>query len=443
MPYNFLRKTYSLVTFGCQMNVHDSEKISGLLKQKGLVSIENPLQADIVIFNTCSVRLKAEEKFYTALGRLKKTKEKDSNKLIIVAGCTAQVSAKEIIKRAPFVDLIIGPRSLNNILKDIATLNGKRLVDTNLENDIFKEKMFDSTIDIYDRPSPVRAYVTIMEGCNNFCSYCIVPFTRGREIFRNKIQIIDEIKTLADKGYLEIILLGQNVNSYCYERYGFADLLAETARVEGIKRIRFVTSHPAFLDDKTIQVMSEYSNICSQLHLPLQSGSNVILEAMNRKYTLEYYIDRINILKHYINNISVSSDFIVGFPGEGESDFNATLEALKAVRYDQIFSFIYSPRPNTPAAEKKDDIPLLIKKERLQKLQELQRKIQIEKNREDVGKVMTVLVDGFSKKDKNILSGRTISNKVVNFEGSSDKLNRIIEIEITSASQNSLAGRIV
>lgn len=439
----FSRKTYSLVTFGCQMNVHDSEKISGLLRQKGLVSIENPLQADVVIFNTCSVRLKAEEKFYTALGRYKKAKEKDSNKLIIVAGCTAQASANEIIKRAPFVDLIIGPRSINNILEDIATLNGKTLIDTNLENDIFSEKTLNSTVDIYNRSSPVRAYVTIMEGCNNFCSYCIVPYTRGREIYRDKIQIIDEIKAIADKGYLEIILLGQNVNSYKVDRCDFADLLAEAARVGGIKRIRFVTSHPAFLDDKTIQVMSEYKNICSQLHLPIQSGSNAILEAMNRKYTLEYYMDRIHMLKLYINNISLSSDFIVGFPGETETDFNATLEALKTARYDQIFSFIYSPRPNTPAVRRKDDVPSLIKKARLQELQELQRKIQIEKNRGDVGKVMTVLADGFSKKDKNVLSGRTISNKVVNFEGSTDNLNRIIEIEITAASQNSLAGRIV
>jgi len=443
MPAISSRKTYSLVTFGCQMNVHDSEKISGLLRQKGFIAIENPLQADIVIFNTCSVRLKAEEKFYTALGRFKKAKEKDSNKLIIVAGCTAQASANEIIKRAPFVDLIIGPRSINNILADIETINGKTVIDTNLEKDVFSDKILDSATDIYNRSSPVRAYVTIMEGCNNFCSYCIVPYTRGRELYRDKIQIIDEIKSLADKGYLEIILLGQNANSYKVDRCDFADLLAEAARVEGIKRIRFVTSHPAFLDDKTIQAMSEYKNICSQLHLPIQSGSNAILEAMNRKYTLEYYMDRIHILKHYINNISLSSDFIIGFPGETETDFNATLEALKTVRYDQIFSFIYSPRPNTPSARKKDDVPSLIKKARLQKLQELQREIQIEKNREDVGKVMTVLADGFSKKDKNVLSGRTISNKVVNFDGSPGNLNKIIEIEITAASQNSLAGRIV
>jgi tRNA-2-methylthio-N6-dimethylallyladenosine synthase len=425
------------------MNVHDSEKISGLLRQKGLTFIEDSQQADIVIFNTCSVRLKAEEKFYTALGRYKKAKEKDSGKLIIVAGCTAQVSAKEIIRRAPFVDLIIGPRSINNLLTDIEAVNGKTLIDTDLENDIFNDNIIDSATDLYSRPSPVRAYVTIMEGCNNFCSYCIVPYTRGREIYRTKNRIIDEIKALACNGYLEIILLGQNVNSYKVDRCDFADLLAEAARVGGIKRIRFVTSHPAFLDDKTIQVMSEYKNICSQLHLPIQSGSNAILDAMNRKYTLEYYMDRIHMLKYYISNISLSSDFIVGFPGEAEADFQATIGALKIVRYDQIFSFVYSPRPNTPSANKKDDVPLETKKTRLQNLQELQRKIQIEKNREDVGKVMTVLVDGFSKKDRNVLSGRTVSNKVVNFEGSPDNLNKIIEIEIIAASQNSLAGRIV
>ena len=434
------RKTYCIVTFGCQMNVHDSEKLSGVLRRKGLEYSDDPQKADIVVFNTCSVRLKAEEKFYTALGRLKRSKEKNEKKIIIVAGCTAQASADEIFKRAPYVDIIIGPRSLDRILENISALDGNTLIDTDLNGNVFDQLKYDSVMDIYDRPSPVRAYVTIMEGCNNFCSYCIVPYTRGREIYRDKTQILNEIRFLADKGYLEIILLGQNVNAYKNSGYGFADLLADVARVGGIQRVRFVTSHPAFLDERTIKAMAEYDNICPQLHLPLQSGSDVILKAMNRKYTLKEYIDKINNIKYNIKNVSLSSDFIIGFPGEADKDFNNTMEAVREIEYDQIFSFVYSTRPYTPASNYKDDVPLQIKKERLQALQNLQGKIQLQKNKNEVGKILETLVDGFSKKESTVLSGRTVANKIVNFEGPAELMNTITPVKIISASQNSLRG---
>lgn len=439
----FTKRTFCIFTFGCQMNVHDSEKITGIFKDKGFDYTEDPLKADIVVFNTCSVRLKAEEKFYTALGKLRKSKEKNKNKKIIVAGCTAQASAEEIIRRAPFVDLIIGPRSIDKIIDDIFISKGKTIVDADIARDVFSESIYDSLTDIYDRPSPVRAYVTIMEGCNNFCAYCIVPYTRGRELYRGKKQILNEIAQLADKGYLEVILLGQNVNVYKSDSYNFSDLLSDIARVGGIKRIRFVTSHPFFLDNRTIQVMSEHENICPQLHLPLQSGSDVILERMKRKYTYEKYMDRVHMLKYYIKNISLSSDFIVGFPGETEEDFSYTMNALKEVEYDQIFSFIYSPRPFTPAAKMNEEIPLEIKKNRLQELQGLQRKIQFKRNKADVGKKFSVLVDGPSKKDRSMLSGRTVSNKIVNFSGGADYMNKIVELKITEAAQNSLKGRLI
>ncbi len=424
------------------MNVHDSERIGGLLELNSYKYTESMNEADIIIFNTCSVRLKAEEKFYTAVGRLKQLKKKKPGLIIIAAGCTAQVAVDEIKKRAPHIDIIIGTRAVKELPQLIRTINSTKKLET-LSDTEFRNGIFDAEYDaysVYKRPSPVRAYVTIMEGCNNFCSYCIVPYTRGREVYRPFGQIVEEAKKLADSGYLELILLGQNVNSYREGKNKFSDLLDAVSSVEGLERVRFITSHPAWLDNETIQVMSERKNICNQLHLPLQAGSNKVLELMNRKYTLEYYMDRVDMLKEYISNISLSTDIIVGFPGENEEDYNATVDALKRVEYDVVFSFVYSIRPGTKAAGMKDETAPELKKKRLIALQAAQRKIQLKLNRAETGKTLKVLVDGTSRKDSEVLSGRTESNKVVNFPGDPDFMHKIVDVRITEATQNSLIG---
>ena len=426
------------------MNVHDSEHISGILRNKGMEEVSSSDRADIVIFNTCSVRLKAEEKFYTALGRLKNKKKNKHVKMIVVAGCTAQVSSQEIKSRAPYVDLIIGTRQINRIYERIIeALDIKKItVSVDEDDSIFEKNNVEHAANIYNRESPVKAYVTIMEGCNNFCSYCIVPYTRGREVFRPPDQVLNEVKELVDRGYLEVILLGQNVNAYRYAETNFPDLLDNIASIEGLKRLRFITSHPAFLDDDTIKVMAKHNSICPQLHLPLQSGSNVILELMNRQYTIEYYMDRVHMLKYYIKNISLSTDLIVGFPGETDRDYKETLEVMKKVRFDQVFSFRYSVRPHTRAAKLEDSVPYEVKRGRLITLQELQKKIQMERNKDEIGRKIPVLIEGYSKKDVNSMSGRAPNNKVVNIRNKipANRKSSILNIKIVSATLNSLIG---
>jgi len=426
------------------MNVHDSEHISGILRNKGMEEVSSSDRADIVIFNTCSVRLKAEEKFYTALGRLKNKKKNKHVKMIVVAGCTAQVSSQEIKSRAPYVDLIIGTRQINRIYERIIeALDIKKItVSVDEDDSIFEKNNVEHAANIYNRESPVKAYVTIMEGCNNFCSYCIVPYTRGREVFRPPDQVLSEVKELVDRGYLEIILLGQNVNAYRYAETNFPDLLDNIASIEGLKRLRFITSHPAFLDDDTIKVMAKHNSICPQLHLPLQSGSNVILELMNRQYTIEYYMDRVHMLKYYIKDISLSTDIIVGFPGETDRDYKETLEVMKKVRFDQVFSFRYSVRPHTRAAKLEDSVPYEVKRGRLITLQELQKKIQMERNKDEIGRKIPVLIEGYSKKDVNSMSGRAPNNKVVNIRNKipANRKSSILNIKIVSATLNSLIG---
>lgn len=428
---------YYIHTFGCQMNVHDSEEMAGLMESIGLLPAKSEEEADIILLNTCSVRDKADQKLFTKLGRVGKLKETKPDLLISVCGCIAQRDGEALLKRAPFVDLVLGTRSIARLPVLIQEVR-----ETGVGKCCISMDGGFAEFEIFRRSSKAIAYVTIMEGCNNFCSYCIVPFVRGREISRSAVSIIDEVEKLAGAGYLEVHLLGQNVNSY-YDSgkdFTFSRLLRSVARVSGIERIRFITSHPKDFSEEIVAAMAEEGNICNAIHLPPQSGSNKVLEAMNRKYSREQYLEKIQILKRYLKSVALSGDFIVGFPGETDSDFEQTLSLVEEVEFAQLFTFIYSPRPGTKAADLDDDIPREKKVERLIRLQELQNSIQLRKNSEKIGSEEIVLIDGFAAKGGGQKSARTEGNVVVNMEAPDELIGKIVPVVITGAGVHSLRG---
>jgi tRNA-2-methylthio-N6-dimethylallyladenosine synthase len=424
-----MSKNVYIHTFGCQMNIHDSEKMLGVLSENGYSSTENPENADLIIFNTCAIREKAEQKFYSQLGRAKILKEKNKNLKIAVAGCVAQDAQKRIFKRAPFVDYILGPQNIH-MLNDL--LLRKQSIATE-ENHSIALNEFTTK-----RQNNLKAWVSIMYGCNNFCSYCIVPYTRGREVSRPSSSIISEIRKLAHQGYQEVTLLGQNVNSYRSD-IGFVDLLKQIDAIN-INRLRFVTSHPRDFSVDLINAMSELQSLCEHIHLPLQSGSDAVLKSMNRRYSYEEYKKKIELLRNRIPNIAITTDIIVGFPGETDEDYLDTVRALTEIGFDGIFAFKYSKRKGTKACDMPGQIPDDIKSERLARILSIQEEITYKKNRELEGSVQEVLIEGPSETDIHMLSGRTRTNKIVTIRNSSEMVGSLIPVRIQKARHHSLNG---
>ncbi|MCL0062389.1 tRNA (N6-isopentenyl adenosine(37)-C2)-methylthiotransferase MiaB [Thermodesulfovibrionales bacterium] len=421
-------------TFGCQMNVHDSEKMVGILRSEGYTEVNNPEDADIVILNTCSVRQKAEQKFFSQLGRIKSLKEKRPGVKIAVAGCIAQQDGVKLLERAPYVDYVIGPQNIPFLQDIIESPSGV----------VTKENPFIADIDIpAERKDGVRAFVNIMYGCDNFCSYCVVPYTRGREKSRAGDSIINEIRRLAENGYKEVTLLGQNVNSY-RSSLNFPGLLREINKINGIERIRFVTSHPKDISDELIYAIRDMEKVCEHIHLPLQSGSTRILGVMNRRYTYGEYLKKIERLRREVPGIAISSDIIAGFPGETDGDHSLTINALKEIEFDGIFAFKFSQRPRTKASGMSGQLSDDIKSERLYEIIKVQNEITEKKNKGLVGTLQEILVEGESEKNNNRLTGRTRTNKVVNIQGR-DCLTRgeIIPVKIIKAFRHSLEGEFI
>lgn len=430
---------FTIRTFGCQMNENDSERIKGILTAEGAKPSDSLEESDLIIINTCAVREKSEEKLYSFLGRLSALKKR-RNVTIGVVGCVAQLYKSEILERKPLVDFIIGPDNYSALPEIVRSDHAEKIISTSWSQDFH-----DFSPEITSRGSQVSAYVTIMEGCDNFCSYCVVPFTRGREKFRPLQSIMQEVRDLCKKGYKEIQLLGQNVNSYRDPESGrdFSSLLKEVDRADGIEWIRFITSHPKNFTPDIAEAMSESEKVCHQLHLPIQSGSTSVLDRMNRGYTREEYLKIITMLRSLMPNIHLSTDIIVGFPGEDEGEFQETLSILEEIRFTNIFSFRYSPRPQTAASLEKDTVPFEEKKKRLIKVQMLQKKIQLEFNSSLVGKTIRVLCLGRSKKDSQVLCGRNEGYQVVNFTSQKDVLGRFVDVQITSCGPYSLIGKAV
>ncbi|WP_317724926.1 tRNA (N6-isopentenyl adenosine(37)-C2)-methylthiotransferase MiaB [Clostridium tetani] len=436
--------TFFIETWGCQMNEEDSEKLSGMLKNIGYKNAEDKNQADIIIFNTCCVRENAELKVYGNLGALKGLKSKNPNLIIAVCGCMMQQEgmAEAIIKKYPFVDIIFGthnsykfPEYLNR-----AKQEGKSIIEV-----WDKEEEIVEGIPV-DRKSSTKAFVTIMYGCNNFCTYCIVPYVRGRERSREISDIEKEIKELVKSGYKEITLLGQNVNSYGKDlepKVSFAELLRHVNGIEGIERVRFMTSHPKDLTEDVIYAIKECDKLCNHIHLPVQSGSSKILKKMNRYYNREDYLKLVNKIKEEIPNVAITTDIIVGFPGETEEDFNETLELVKEVEYDSAFTFLYSKRKGTPAYDIEEQVPEDVKHDRFKKLVEVVNKSCEKNNKKYQDRIVKVLVEGESKNDKNKLSGRTDTAKLVNFIGNKDNIGKIVDVKITKTLSFSLEGEEV
>jgi tRNA-2-methylthio-N6-dimethylallyladenosine synthase len=444
------RKCMYVQTFGCQMNVNDSDKIVTLLKGEGYETTNDAETADLIIVNTCSIREKAAQKAFSQLGRFRMLKERNPDLILTVGGCLAQQYGQKILSRAPFVDIVFGTHNIHSLPELI------RRVEKN-ESDVvetaFEPPVKSLSIMAMPRKDSVSAFVTIMQGCNNFCAYCVVPYLRGPEESRPVEEIIKEIKKLADLGIREVTLLGQNVNGYGKTNEGspgFPQLLRAIGRVKGIERIRFTTSHPKDLSEDLMRCFADVEALCDHIHLPVQSGSNAILERMNRGYTREQYLEKIEGLRHYCPDISVTSDVIVGFPGETEADYEATLTLMESVRFDNLFSFKYSERDGTAAVGFDFQVPEKVKSERLQRLQFLQQKHTLKRNRMLEGRVRDVLVEGKSKNDKNEaslsehdLTGRTRSNKIVNFRGDQGVVGTICSVLIKKAFLHSLRGEMV
>jgi tRNA-2-methylthio-N6-dimethylallyladenosine synthase len=431
-------RTFYLETFGCQMNDHDSEKVAGVLLGRGYRQVESPDAAGLVLYNTCSIREKAAHKVFSRLGLYKDTAANEG-KIIGVLGCVAQQEGEVIFDRAPWVSLVCGSASYRELPEMITRLeNGERRV-TGLDKDT--EETFET--EVTRRNHPFRAYITIIEGCDKACTYCVVPFTRGPERSRTSASVLVETRKLVDAGYTEIQLLGQTVNSYSdpsAERMRFSELLLEVADTPGLKRVRFTTSHPSDFGADIVRAIETNPVLCDHVHLPVQSGSTRLLRAMKRTYTREEYLEKISLIRGSNRPISITSDIIVGFPGETDADFADTLSLLDVAQYDSAFSFTYSPRPNTLAKDMRDAIPEEEKVRRLAVLQERQRQIQTARNETSVGREYEVLVDGARRKDERWL-GRTSSNQMIDFTSPhSELLGQYLQVRVTRAGPGCMYG---
>ncbi|MBI4838724.1 MAG: tRNA (N6-isopentenyl adenosine(37)-C2)-methylthiotransferase MiaB [Nitrospirae bacterium] len=463
-----MSKKFHIHTFGCQMNVHDSEKIAGMFSESGYAEAHGVNDADVIVINTCSIREKAEQKFYSELGRLKHFKDRDPKLRIAVAGCIAQQKGSGLFKRFPYVDFIFGPQNIDSLEKWIGQESGVRSQKSDNKTQI-TELTDNPEHSIKNLPvkreGRVSAWVSIMYGCDNFCSYCVVPYTRGRERSRQVSDIMTEITELSAQGFKEITLLGQNVNSYgknlnetnppsppfdkggqggfANQNIDFSDLLKAIHEVNGLKRIRFVTSHPRDLSKKLIRTMQDLPNVCEHIHLPVQSGSDRILSLMNRGYTFKQYKEKIDALRSAMPDIAITTDIITGFPGEDEQDFELTMNALREIEYDGIFAFKYSRRQDTAAVNLPEHLNEKTKSERLARVLDLQAEITFRKNIELEGKILEVLVEGASETDKDKLTGRTGSNKIVNFYGGLELMGTLVNVRILEAKQHSLNGEVI
>ena len=454
---NAIKKSY-IETFGCQMNERDSEIMGQMLSNADYLPTQDIKQADVIVINTCSIRDKAEQKVYSLLGRLKKLKKKKPSLIISVAGCVAQQEGKRLQARMPQVDIVLGPQQIYRLPELIGKTaeKGKPQMAVNLS------PAFE--IPRHMPPSPVKPaskdkqtptagsfkkLVTIMQGCNNFCTYCVVPYTRGRETSRKPDDIISEITALAEQGVKEISLLGQNVNSYGkvhesnIQHITFPELLRNVSQIKGIERVRFSTSHPKDLSPELIECFAEIENLCPHFHLPVQSGSNNILKRMNRKYTIEDYLAKVEALRQVRPDIVITTDIIVGFPGETDNDFQGTMDLLETVRYHSAYSFKYSDRPQAKSVAFDDKIDERVKSERLHRLQDRQTAISLQENQKYEGSVQTVMVEGESKNADGQWSGRTMSNIIVNFDGPSLNPGQEVQVMITDGLRNSLRGILI
>lgn len=432
-------------TFGCQMNEYDSDKIGDVLRRSHSLELtSNPEEADVLLLNTCSVREKAQEKVFSQLGRWRSLKKKRPGVIIGVGGCVASQEGAAIQQRAPYVDIVFGPQTLHRLpqLLEQVWREKQPVVDVSFP----EMEKFDALPP--PRAEGPKAFVSVMEGCSKYCTYCVVPYTRGPEVSRPVREVIEEVKALAAQGVKEVNLLGQNVNAYRGEtedgdEADLALLLFEVAAIDGIERIRFTTSHPAEFDDNLIEAFAAIPKLVDHLHLPVQSGSDRILARMKRGYSRRDYLEKISKLRRVRPDLSLSSDFIVGFPGETEEDFAQTLDLIDQVGFDFSYSFIYSPRPGTPAADMADDVPLAVKRERLSRLQRKIQAMAAEISRKLVGTRQRILVEGASRKNPRELCGRTANNRVVNFQGPPTLVGQFVDVVIAEALPNSLRGRLV
>lgn len=430
------RKFLYLESYGCQMNDYDSDRIRNCV---GLEITEDPKEADVVIINTCAIREKADQKAFSSLGRLKRLKAKNPDVIVGVAGCVAQLYGDKLLNRIPHLDLVLGPRAIPRLGELIAQIERekKRSVETSLD----LEEIFE--VEPYHETGKVSAFVSVQQGCNKMCTYCIVPVVRGREVNRPLRDILTETENLVKKGVREVTLIGQTVNSWKEKSYKFGDLLRKVAEIRELDRIRFTTSYPRDVTKRMIYAMSQEPKVCHHVHLPVQSGSNRVLAMMKRTYTRESFLHIIGALREFIPDIAITTDLIVGFPGETEQDFNDTLDLLNEVEFDASFSFKFSPRPGTPASKSGETVPEVISNGRLASLQKTQREISIRKYREMVGTVQEVLVEGQSRNDPAWQSGRNTYNQIVNFPGPVEAKGEMVNVRIFEGLQNSLRGELV
>lgn len=436
-----LKKLF-LQTFGCQMNVSDSEKIAALLAGVGYELTDDTNTADLIIFNTCTVRAKAEERVYKQLENLRAMKRKRPGLLLGVGGCVAQQEGERLLEKIPYLDLVFGTHNLHRLPQIVrAAEEGRRTSEVDFIDSETRVNLFP----VDDRPGGVTRFVTVMQGCDNFCSYCIVPYVRGREVSRRSAEVIAEIRQMALLGVKEVTLLGQNVNSYGVNDSGepdFAGLLRMVAKIDGIRRIRFTTSHPKDITQPLIDCFAELDKLCPHIHLPAQAGSSSVLSRMNRGYTREEYLSKITALRAVRKDIAITGDIIIGFPGESEDDFAETLSLVEDVRYADLFSFLYSPRPGTKAADFEGDLPYDVKLSRLDRLLVIQKKITRTLNEAQVGTLQDVLVEGTSRREGQIF-GRSSVNRIVNFEGDARLIGSLVTVEIVQGYQNSQLGKLI
>lgn len=437
----FERKKYFIRTYGCQMNVHDSEEICFIVENLGFQKTEILEEADLVLLNTCAIRENAHDKVFGYLGRVKHLKRNKPDLMVAIGGCMPQQESvtQNILEKHPYVDIVFGTHNIHELSKMILNHQKKQEIEVySIEGNVY-ENIF------YKRDSKITAWVNIMYGCDKFCTYCIVPYTRGKQRSRKMEDILKEVYELKEKGYQEITLLGQNVNAYgkdLKENLDFATLLEKVAMI-GIARVRFVTSHPWDFTEKMIDIIAKYDNVMPYIHLPLQSGSSKILKLMGRRYTTEEYLTLFHKMKERIPNVAITTDIIVGFPGETEQDFMKTLEVVNTCKYDGAFTFIYSPREGTPASKMKDEVSDFVKEQRLQILNERINQYSLENNQKYMNKIVPVLIQGISEKDKNKVYGYTDTMKLVNVNAEKNTIGTIILVKINAAKSFSLDGEIV
>ena len=439
-----MKKLY-LQTYGCQMNQYDSERVAQVLGRMDYERTEQIDTADLILLNTCSVRDKAEQKVYSALGRWKELKDRRESVIIGVGGCVAQQEGANLLRRMPHVDLVFGTHNIHKLPQMVEQV--QRSQSRPVEIAFYRDPSYMDDPEGRSRVEGAKAFVTIMQGCNKVCSFCIVPYVRGREVSRPSAKILAEIESLARHGVKEVMLLGQNVNSYGKTSPGelsFAELLGRVNAIEGLQRIRFTTSHPQDLSPELIEAFATLDKLCEHLHLPVQSGSDSVLTRMRRGYTRNEYLTRIDRLRQRCPKVALSTDIIVGFPGETDVEFANTLEMLRQVEYDEIFSFMYSPRTQTVSAKiYDDDVVDEIKKDRLQEVLRLQKEISLKRNRQGIGNVDEVLVDGRSRLKNGQVMGRTRTNRIVNLTGEETLVGSLLPVRIIGATANSLIGEVI